>query len=231
MDLQLHQVQMKILRHLLLNSTDSFSKMAKESKLSTDHFNYHLACLQKTGYIVKDGDRYKLTRTGKEFANRMDTERTVIERQAKLGALLIITKVEKGKEYLLIQKRLKEPYYGFFGFTTGKVGWGEKILETGARELMEEAGLTAKLEYRFTIHEHVYHKDDGRLLEDKFFFIIKGTDPKGKLISLPSGENSWMSMEEFKKLTKVYYDEFELLELLKKGQKELIEKEFWIEEF
>ena len=231
MDLQLHQVQMKILRHLLLNSTDSFSKMAKESKLSTDHFNYHLACLQKTGYIVKDGARYKLTRTGKEFANRMDTERTVIERQAKLGALLVISKVLKGKEYLLIQKRLKEPYYGFFGFTTGKVGWGEKILETGARELMEEAGLTAKLEYRFTIHEHVYHKDDGRLLEDKFFFIIKGTNPKGKLLSLPSGENSWILREDFGKLGKIYYDELDLLDLLEKDQKELVEKEYWIEEF
>jgi len=231
MDLQLHQVQMRILRHLLMNSIDSFSQMAKESKLPSDHFNYHLSCLHKTGYILKEGDKYKLTRTGKEFANRMDTEKNVIEKQAKLGALLIISKVENGKKYLLIQKRLKEPYYGFTGFITGKVAWGEKILETATRELMEEAGLTAKLDFQFIIHEHVYHKDDGRLLEDKFFYIFKGSNPKGDLISLPSGENYWMLEDDFKKLKKVYYDEFELLELVEKGQKELIEKEYWIEEF
>lgn len=231
MDLQLHQVQMRILKHLLLNKEASFSAISNIIGIKSDHFSYHLTCLQKSKYVEKSGDNYKLTVSGKEFANRMDTERNIIEKQAKLGALLMIEKIEDGKTYFLIQKRLKEPYYGFSGFITGKISWGESIHDTAKRELQEETGLSAKLEHRFIIHEHVYHKEDGRLLEDKFFFIFKGTNPEGELKNFEGGENKWILKSDFLKQDKVYYDEFEILDLVEKNFKGLIEREYFIEEF
>ena len=231
MELQLHQAQMGILRHLLLNRQAGFAEMQKQVGLSSDLFNYHLSCLLKSDYLQKSAESYELTIKGKEFANRMDTERSVIEKQAKLGVMLIIEKNEAGKKYLLIQKRLKQPYYGFEGFVTGKIGWGEQILTTAERELREETGLTAKLEYHYTIHEHIYLKEDGRLLEDKFFFVVGATQAKGELISLPSGENNWVLREDFFQHEKVYYDEFELLAMYDNGEHGFIEKEYFIEEF
>ena len=53
--------------------------------------------------------------------------------------------IENSEGKFLAQQRLKQPFYGFWGRPTGKVGWGETILETAARELMEETGLTADL--------------------------------------------------------------------------------------
>lgn len=231
MDIQIHNSQMQILKYLLLNKSASFSKLAKASKLSTDHFNYHLGCLMKTDLVKKHNDCYELTISGKEFANRMDTEKTIIEKQAKLGVMLIIEKEEDGKEYVLVQKRLKEPYYGFQGFVTGKIAWGENILMTAARELEEETGLTAELEFKYIIHELVYLKENGRLLEDKFFFIVNATKPLGELKSLPSGENRWVLCSEFNQQDKLYYDEIEVYDLMKSGKSGFIEKEFLIEEF
>ena len=161
----------------------------------------------------------------------MDTEKTIIEKQAKLGVMLIIEKEEDGKKYVLVQKRLKEPYYGFQGFVTGKIAWGENILMTAARELEEETGLTAELEFKYIIHELVYLKENGRLLEDKFFFVVNATKPLGELNSLPSGENRWVLCSEFNQQDKLYYDEIEVYDLMKSGKSGFIEKEFLIEEF
>jgi predicted transcriptional regulator len=231
MDQQLHQVQMGILKFLLLNHSAGFTQIAKPLGITTKHFNYHLSCLLKSGYVIKELNNYQLTIKGKEFANRMDTEKQILEKQAKLDCMMIIEKEVSGVKQLLIQKRCKEPYYGYLGFLTGKISWGEQILETAARELLEETGLCAQLEIRCIFHEQVYLREDKRLLEDKFFFIIKGVNPKGELINLPSGENYWMTKTQLKKQSKVYYDEFELLDICDQGGQKFYEKKFYVDEF
>lgn len=190
-----HAVQMKILRHLLLSPDATFARLRKDADMQSDQFTFHLKKLTSVGYVVKDGRSYRLTRAGKEYANRMDTDENVIEKQPKLSVVLV---VENEKGEMLQQQRLKHPYYGYWGNATGKVRWGETLTEAGARELMEETGLTADLRVVGFYHKLDYDKDSGELLEDKYFCIIHGTDPKGELIVDAEGHhNEWMSYDTF----------------------------------
>lgn len=193
-----HDAQMAILRHLLLSPGAGFAELQKSTDLTSDHFNFHIKKLVDVGYVEKKDDgRYVLSRAGKEYANRMDTDDNVIEKQPKISVALI---VENGEGQFLAQLRLKQPYYGFWGRPTGKVRWGETILEAGARELMEETGLTADLRVGGFYHKMDYDKDSGEMLEDKIFILVHGTNPQGELIVEDEGHrNEWLSHEEFAK--------------------------------
>ena len=77
---------------------------------------------------------YSLTRKGKEPTNKIDTDANAIERQPKVAVLLVILKKsERGLE-LLVQQRLKQPFFSFWGIPTGKIRWGETIIQTAQRE-------------------------------------------------------------------------------------------------
>lgn len=189
-----HQAQMAILRHLLLSKNASFAALQKDTSLSSDHFNFHIKKLVDEGYVEKQNDTYNLTRAGKEYANRMDTDENIIEKQPKISVVLVI---EQTGGKLLRQERLKQPFYGFWGFATGKVRWGETILQAGARELMEETGLTATLRESGLFHKMDYDKETGEFLEDKYFLVIHGTEPKGELmVDMEGHHNEWLTDDE-----------------------------------
>lgn len=190
-----HEAQMKILRHLLLSPSAGFARLQKTTDLASDHFNFHIKKLLEVGYIEKREDKYTLSRAGKEYANRMDTDENVIEKQPKLSVVLV---VENDEGKVLVQQRLKQPYYGFWGRPTGKVRWGETLLEAAARELMEETGIYATLRVSGMYHKMDFDRDTKELLEDKYFCVIHGTDPQGDLIADAEGHhNEWSTVEEF----------------------------------
>jgi 8-oxo-dGTP pyrophosphatase MutT (NUDIX family)/predicted transcriptional regulator len=229
----LHIVQIQILRELLYNPKARFAKL-NIAQLSNDHFSYHLKTLLKEEFIIKEQQGYRLTAKGKEFANMMDTDQLVIEKQGKISVFVVATKKQEGQELLLVQTRTKEPYFGYMGFVTGKVRFGETIMEAAKRELLEETGLTAKLTYKYLLHEHIYSKDH-TLLEDKFFHVIHAFNTKGTLQNTRDGKNEWMTERDFKKKfkekKKIFYDELDILKWLKNPPKGMVEKEYVVEKF
>lgn len=220
-----HAAQMSILRHLLLSLSAHFGTLQKATELTSDHFNFHLKKLIDAGYILKNGDgQYELTRAGKEYANRMDTDENVIEKQPKLSVVLV---VKNDKNEFIVQQRLKQPYYGFHGRPTGKIRWGEKLLEAAARELLEETGLTAELEFKGVYHKMDFDRDSGDMLEDKYFYIIYGKNPKGTLITEGEGHrNEWLSDEKFAQKAKKFASVPELTKLAKSDGISFIEKRY-----
>lgn len=191
---KIHEAQTSILRELLFKPAAVFSDLQKSTSLSSDHFNFHIARLVDIGYVNKIGrGKYSLTPRGKEYANKLDTDRNEIERQPKSGVILA---VKRGNKFLF-QERLKHPYYGFWGFPSGKIRWGETILETAARELYEETGLQAVCEWKGIYHEQVEQAETGEQLEDKIFHIVLCMQIKGKLVEqFEGGRNAWMSLSE-----------------------------------
>lgn len=162
--------------------------------MTSDHFNFHIKKLVEREFVEKDEDTYSLTRSGKEYANRMDTDENVIEVQPKISVALII---ENDKGEILAQERRKQPYFGFWGRPTGKIRRGEEMLEAAARELMEETGLTADLRVAGVYHKMDYERDSLELLDDKVFVLIYGTNPVGELVAEQEGHrNEWLSDEE-----------------------------------
>lgn len=228
----LHKIQMLILRELLFNPNSRFTDLNIQG-LSTDHFSYHVNVLIKEGYVKKDNSKYSLTTKGKEYANRMDTDEASIERQPKIAVMIVATKTMKGKKYLLVQERTKEPYFGYSGFITGKIRYGEKVLETAKRELKEESGLEcSEIHIKRIVHDHVVLEDTGELVEDKMFYVIHIVNPTGELISTLNGKNVWITEKEFKNLKKKYYNEDKIYEISQlKGDMDLVESTYLIKEF
>lgn len=228
----LHNIQMLILKELLFNPNSRFSDLNIQG-LSNDHFSYHIKTLIKDGYVKKENSRYTLTTKGKEFANRMDTDVTEIEKQPKVAVMIVATKNINGEKHLLIQERTKEPYFGYHGFITGKIRFGEKVLETARRELKEESGLDCNdIHIKRLVHDHIVLEESGELVEDKMFYIILIKDPKGEIINTPNGKNEWLTEKEFYTLKKKYYNEDNIYKISQESRDmDLVESTYIIKEF
>ena len=209
-----HVAQMAILRKLLIGRTASFSDLGRATTLTTDHTNFHIKKLIAAGmveHVPKTYGRYRLTRKGKEYANRMDTEELVIEKQPKLVVDICIEKDGR----FIIQDRHKQPYYGYWGFPTGKIRWGETIIQAAARELMEETGLTATLRVVGMYHKLDYDEKD-EILEDKYLILVHGTNPQGEmLIETETHSNHWLTPDDYQQLSNRFGDINDALELVR----------------
>lgn len=213
MEIKIHDFQISILRGLLFKPEARFRDLNKVD-VTNDHFSFHVNHLIKEGLIKKTNGKYSLTDDGKEFANRMDTDSLKLERQAKLGVAIHAVRKSNGKIEYLVHRRLKEPFYGWYGSHSGKIRWGETPLQTAKREFMEESGLTGKFTLKGIVHYHHFHKD-GRLLEDKYFWVFKVENIKGELkVKVPEGENIWMAEKEYKKLKNVFATVDEIKEVI-----------------
>jgi len=206
LEVNIHDAQMAILRELLFHPSVGFAKLQKLTGMTSDHFNFHLQKLIELKLVEKVArGTYTLTPRGKEYANKLDTDSNTVERQPKVAVILAIEREGKNEKEYLFQERLKQPYYGFWGFATGKIRWGETILQTAERELMEETGLTADHRIAGLYHELVYQTETGEQLEDKMFFVIHCTNVKGKLVeNFEGGHNQWMTREEALKQPKIF---------------------------
>ena len=206
---KIHDTQTAILRELLFVHDAGYAELQKPTGLTSDHFNFHIARLVELGIVEKvSRGRYRLTPKGKEYANKLDTDNKEIERQPKVAVLLAVERAVDGERQLLFQERLKNPYYGYYGFPTGKLRWGETIVAGAARELLEETGLEADCEVRGLYHEHAYIEETGKpdeLMEDKMFFLAHCTNVRGELMgTFEGGRNQWLTPTEARKLPKLY---------------------------
>lgn len=216
-----HEVQMKILREMLFVPKASFAALQKATGLTSDHANFHIKKLVDVGYVEKTDDGYVLTRDGKEYANRMDTDEVKIEKQPKISVLLIVDDKD-GKS--LAQQRLKQPYYGFWGRMSGKVRWGESLEDAANRELEEETGLQADFRYAGLYHKMDY-TNDGEMLEDKYFLVMHGVNPRGEFITDGEGHhNEFLSMDELLAKEKRFQMIPEVTAFAQQGDGSLFEK-------
>lgn len=174
--------------------------------------------------MVKAHGHYVLTRSGKEYANRMDTDEAQIEKQPKLSVVLV---VEREDGLYLQQQRLKHPYYGFWGHLTGKIRWGETMLEAATRELLEETGLAATLRVAGFYHKLDYDNETGELLEDKYFCIVYGTELRGELLAETDGQhNEWMTLDEFEAKEKKFGSVAETVDIVRSARVQIVEKRY-----
>lgn len=228
----IHQIQKNILKNLLINKRLRFSGLNSEG-ISNDHFTFHVKRLVEEGIIQKEEDGfYSLTLQGKEYANRfdIDSKQIMMQKQAKV-AILVVARNDEGK--FLIQQRLKEPYYGYHGFVSGKIKWGESILEAAARELEEEAGLATKKMLLKGIEHKIDYSQQGRdLLEDKFFYIVRATETKGQLKEVfDCGKNQWLTKEETALLPNLFPDVPKIIKAVEASELVFFEDKYYVNEY
>lgn len=217
LEVKIHDAQTQILRELLFLPQAGFADLQKPTGLTSDHFNFHITRLVELELVEKiERGTYTLSARGKEYANKLDTDANTIERQPKSAVILALERTYRGKKQYLFQERLKNPYFGYWGLPTGKIRWGETIIETAIRECLEETGLTAAFEVKGVYHEHVQLKETSEMLEDKIFYVCRGVDVKGQLSEyFEGGHNQWMTFDEAYKKDKKFQsfkDEIDILD-------------------
>ncbi len=198
----LHPLQMFVLRKMMALPRARFRDL-KIAGFTTDHVTYHIQALVKIGLIEKAADNYYvLTDNGKSFVGQIDEHTATLEGQGKRGVLVRLSKREKGKTLYLVNRRLKQPFYHYVGFHTGKIKEGESVHTAAARELKEETGLVAELHLVAVFHWLDY-KPDGEFLRDIYFYVFNAFQPKGVLIEnnpAEGVENFWVTLKELKTL-------------------------------
>lgn len=215
----IHKTQAAILRTLLFTPAAGFAELQKATDLTSDHFNFHIKKLVDTGFVAKQDAGYTLTPRGKEYANRMDTDENEIEKQPKVSVALIVERQNGERREFIVQQRLKQPYYGFYGRLGGKVRWGESFEEAAARELEEETGLTGTFSFSHVFHKRDYRKSDGSLLEDKIFVIMHCTNATGEMMeTFEGGRNFWMTQEELVSQDKIFESARDFVVYLDEGK-------------
>jgi ADP-ribose pyrophosphatase YjhB (NUDIX family) len=192
----MHYLQLQILKNLLFAENLSFSKLKPEG-IENNKFMFHLDTLIAQGHIKKVGSKYMLTKSGKEFANRMDTDDAQFKQQAKIGVIMCCRRQAGNEGEYLLYTRLKQPFFGHQGFNSGKVQFGETVIAAAKRELREETNLEGEPELFLIEHHHVYDSETKKLLEDKFFYFMKFEDPKGELLANNEGKFEWVKKDDF----------------------------------
>lgn len=180
--------------------------MKPNRDMENNHFDFHLDELIKLGYIQKLTRGYKLTNSGKEYANRMDTDIIKVTQQAKIGTMLCCRREDRSESQYLIYTRLKQPFYGCQGFPTGKVKFGEKAIDTARRELKEETGLSGNPKLVAIKHYLVYDKEN-ELVEDKFMFTYLIDSPTGQFKPDElEGKYEWVNESDLKKYVTNHFE-------------------------
>ena len=106
-NLEVHPIQSSILIVLLSKLEARFSQLNK-LQVPSDQFNFHLKALIANKLVEKTTKGlYKLTNSGKEFANRFDTDNKEIEKTAyDSGETLELVKIKALTESVLLAQSL-----------------------------------------------------------------------------------------------------------------------------
>src|SRR3989344_5454376 len=167
-EVKLHDYQKALVRKLALGRNLTFNRLLIEG-LGSEHMNYHLKRLLEVGFVIKRGTFYTLTDQGKDYSNRLDDAMKTVEKQPKTSVIInAVRKNDKGEIEFLLNKRLREPYFGKVGRMGGKVLFGETTEAAARREV-----------------------------QDVFFYIYFTKIPSGTLINKTDHqENFWITKKE-----------------------------------
>ncbi|MBW2998022.1 NUDIX domain-containing protein [Candidatus Woesearchaeota archaeon] len=204
-----HEIRNNILRKLMHNPEMKFHELWDKETIRSNKFAYHLKQMIDAELLIKVGEEYQLTSQGKSLVTFLDGTTGKKEKQPLLTLVMVVYDGEK----ILAHKRLKEPFYGYYGFPSGKAKFGEEFLEGANRELKEETNLVADFKMSGMINCRTYEGTE--LLHHHNLIILKGINPRGNLKQKDrEGTFEWMGELEFLKQKIIPNDPF-IVESLK----------------
>ena len=190
-----HEIQKEILLKLIHNPELSFSELW-DGKKDSNKFSYHLSSLESKGLVIKkENGKYSLSEEGKKLSAFIEGDTGTKAVVPTFAHGLII----KDNDKILVQKRLKEPFYGYWGLISGKINYGFNVEECAKRDLTEETGLKAKSSKLIGINQ-IKTFQDNELAFHHIIFLVELSDLEGSLKEKThKAENAWLTIQEFNK--------------------------------
>ncbi len=206
-----HQLREGIMQKLMHSPGMSFNRLW-DKQGDSNCFSYHLKVMEKEGLIENKRGKYYLTLEGKKIALYVDG---ATGKEKKKPMVTVVMIPYKDKDTIVMHERLKEPFYGIFGFPAAKLEVGEDIIGCAKRELREETGLSCSAKIAGVANYSTYNGDD--LAYHHTLFVVKCQNLKGKLKSGDrEGKCCFSSRKEFLS-KKLFPDAPYLLEWTDKG--------------
>jgi ADP-ribose pyrophosphatase YjhB (NUDIX family) len=151
--------------------------------------------LETKKIIRKENGHYSLSDLGQKLSAFIEGDTGKKAVFPTFANVLIIE--EDGK--FLVQKRLKEPFFGYWGLISGKINFGLNMEECAKRDITEETGLVAEKSRMIGINQAKTFAD-GKLKYHHIMFYVRLSELSGELKkTIHKGENEWVTIDEFLK--------------------------------
>lgn len=142
---------------------------------------------------------------------------------------------------VLLLKRAKDPFLGYWALLGGKIEFGEHPEQTALRELKEESGLDADdVKIRGMLSEVVKDKGSGEHVEHFVLFVCELNPTHTNIVSSEEGELKWFDLSEIKEGNNIAPSDIHIIRELIIGKKGVVvhkshlfkqDKEYVLERF
>jgi len=207
----------KILEAFSKSLSLKFNEIEKLSSIRSKELSTHLKKLIDDGFIIKKVDDYILTRKGETTVERIDHFTG-----EEFGHMVVVVIAVTRDDRILLLKRGKRPFKGYWAMIGGKTKFDESIPGAVKREVEEEVGIevdTNSIKIRSVMLERVKTNQGtsyGNILilaEAKPLNEIKSKIVKGQCLK-------WFKLSELKK-NKIVLSDMWMIENFIKKKKEV----------
>jgi len=129
---------------------------------------------------------------------------------------------------VLLVKRIKEPYTGFWSMPGGKIEFGEYPEEAALREIKEETNLDCRSEGLKGVATEIIHSNNKKV--SQFMLYVYRLKPENINLVATEGELKWFSLSELDKHKIIPSDILMIREFILKDNKEKHHKIKMLEE-
>lgn len=218
---EVHKVQASILYQLRHGQSARYTELMKQTGLESDVFKFHIKALTKRGVIEKlTSGSYRLTTSGKEYANNLNELGSRQLKQPKMSVMIAITRQNAaGEVEYLVQQRKRQPFYDYWGCMSGPAQWGQDFVETAKAEVAKQCGVqAADFTVRMFYRQTDYLDTQKKLLEDKLFVVVTATYTGGELRAWAGGQAAWMTELELTSQESYFENSAKIITLLSGGK-------------
>lgn len=181
-------VQQNIFKQFVGKKRLRFSEIEKALEIKSNTLAYHLNNMVKNELLTKDEDDYLLTMQAEGMLP------FITEGMDKRVLPVVIAAImNEGK--ILLLKRKRRPYKGYWALPGGKLKLDESISECALREVKEETGLDCNFSHLASvIHERVQENEIYKHAFVLFLTVVKPTSTKLK--ESDEGKLDWFLLKD-----------------------------------
>ncbi|MCK4670299.1 MAG: NUDIX domain-containing protein [Nanoarchaeota archaeon] len=183
----------KIFKLFLDKISLKFNEIEKAIKIRSNMVSYHLEKMQEEGLLEKRGEYYYLTKEAEKYIPIVS--HLTGEKMSPLPVVLVAL-VNNGK--ILLIKRNKRPYQGYWAMIGGKMNLEESFEEASIRQIKEKTNIDASfVSVNNVLHERV--EGDDMIKHSFILFFTKMQTDTFDFCRTELGELRWFDLSEIDK--------------------------------